>query len=158
MLAAPWGFQAKAGTHAIRLIMGGVFDRHPRLKFVLGHLGEGLPFWLWRLDNIYAKTFGWAGEKLGMVKLDRKPAEYLGRNFAVTTSGMDDPDALSFCIKRMGAENIMFAIDYPYEDSATATMFLAGAPLSGGQRALISHRNAERLFRVAPLPEEGIAT
>ena len=151
MLAALWGFQAEAGTHAMRLITSGVFDRHPKLKVVLGHLGEGLPFWLWRLDNIYARTFGWAGDKLGMAKLQRKPTEYLHDNFAVTTSGMDDPDALAFCIKRLGADKIMFAVDYPYEDSAPATRFLTEAPLSNEERALISHRNAERLFRVASL-------
>ncbi len=151
MLAAIWGFQAEASVHAMRLIMSGVFDRHPKLRIVLGHLGEGLPFWLWRLDNIYTKTFGWAGEKLGMVKLARKPTDYLHDNFAVTTSGMDDPDVLAFVIKRLGADKIMFAIDFPYEDSATATTFLADAPLDDEQRALISHRNAERLFRIAPL-------
>ena len=151
MLAAIWGFQAEASVHAMRLIMSGVFDRHPKLRIVLGHLGEGLPFWLWRLDNIYAKTFGWAGEKLGMVKLERKPTDYLHDNFAVTTSGMEDPDVLAFVIRRLGADKIMFAIDFPYEDSVTATKFLAQAPLDDEQRALISHRNAERLFRIPPL-------
>ena len=148
MLAAVWGFQAEAGTHAVRLIMGGVFDRHPRLKVVLGHCGEALPFWSWRLDNIYQRTFGWAGDKLGMVKLQRKPTEYLRDNFAVSTSGMDDPDVLAFVIGKLGAENVMFAIDYPYEDSSTATKFLAEAPLTDEQRALVSHGNAERLFRI----------
>ena len=152
MLAAIWGFQAEAGTHAVRLIMSGVFDRHPGLKVVLGHCGEALPFWMWRLDNIYARTFGWAGDKLGMVKLQRKPSEYLRTNFAVSTSGMDDPEVLAFCIGKLGAENVLFAIDYPYEDSATATKFLAAAPLTPDQRALISHGNAERLFRIAPPP------
>lgn len=148
MLAALWGFQAEAGTHAVRLITSGVFDRYPRLKIVLGHLGEGLPFWFWRLDNIHAKMMGWAGEQAGMVKLQRRPTEYLRSNFAFTTSGMNDPEALAFCIKQVGAENILFAIDYPYEDSMAATRFLANAPLDERQRALISHLNAERLFRI----------
>lgn len=150
MLAAVWGFQAEAGTHSVRLIMGGVFDRHPKLKVVLGHCGEALPFWAWRLDNIYQRTYGWAGDKLGMVKLQRKPTEYLRDNFAVSTSGMDDPDVLAFVIGKLGVENVMFAIDYPYEDSATATKFLADAPLTEEQRALVSHGNAERLFRIKP--------
>ena len=150
MLGAVWGYQAEAGTSAMRLILSGALDRHPKLKIVLGHCGEALPFWMWRLDNIIQKTYGWAGPQLGMVKLQMKPTEYLHRNFAITTSGMDDPDALTFCIGKFGAENILFAIDYPYEDSATATAFLRNAPLDDQQRALISHLNAERLFRVPP--------
>ena len=117
---------------------------------------------MWRLDNIYQRTYRWAGDKLGMVKLELKLSEYLRRNFAVTTSGMDDPDVLAFCIGKLGAENVMFAIDYPYEDSATATKFLAQAALTDGQRALVSCRNAERLFRVPPdaagSPERDAAT
>ena len=153
MLAAVWGFQAEAGAHAVRLIMSGVFDRHPGLKVMLGHCGEALPFWMWRLDNIYGRTFGWAGKKLGMVKLERKPSEYLRSNFAVSTSGMDDPEVLAFCIGKLGVQNVLFAIDYPYEDSATATQFLADAPLAPEQRAMVSHRNAERLFRISPSPQ-----
>jgi predicted TIM-barrel fold metal-dependent hydrolase len=57
MIAALWRFQAEAGTHAMRLIMSGALDRHPKLKIVLGHLGEGLPFWMWRLDNIYKRAY-----------------------------------------------------------------------------------------------------
>ncbi len=148
MVAALWGFQAEAGLHAIRLIMSGVFDRHPKLRVVLGHLGEALPFWLWRLDNIYAKTFEWAGNALAMVKLELKPSEYVLRNFAVTTSGMSDPDVLRYCVGKLGAERVMFAIDYPYEDSATAAAALTAADLDDEQRELIAHRNAERLFRV----------
>jgi 5-carboxyvanillate decarboxylase len=88
LLAAMWGFQAEAGTHAMRMILSGVFDRHPKLSIVLGHLGEGLPFWMWRLDNMYKRTFGWSGEKLGMVKLQLKPSEYLRRNFAAWMTRM----------------------------------------------------------------------
>jgi 5-carboxyvanillate decarboxylase len=148
MIAALWGFQAEGGTHAVRLIMSGALDRHPNLKIVLGHLGEGLPFWMWRLDNIYKRTYGLAAEALGMVKLELRPSEYLQRNFAVTTSGMADSDVLDYCVGKLGAENILFAIDYPYEDSKTAVEFLATTPLDDRQRALVSHENAQRLFRV----------
>jgi 5-carboxyvanillate decarboxylase len=98
MVAAVWGFQAEAGTHAIRLIMSGVLDRHPNLKIVLGHLGEALPFWLWRLDNIHQRTYQLAGDALGMVKLKLKPTEYIRRNFAISTSGMFDSRVLRYCI------------------------------------------------------------
>lgn len=143
-----WGYQAEAGTHAVRLIMSGVFDRHPELKVVLGHLGEGLPFCMRRLDNRYAWTYRAAGENLGMARLELTPSEYLRQNFTVTTSGMDDPDVLAFCLHRLGEDSIMFAIDFPYEESAPATGFLHDADLSEAQRAKISHGNAERLFRI----------
>jgi 5-carboxyvanillate decarboxylase len=149
MFGAVWGFQADAGTHAVRLILSGTLDRHPKLKLVLGHLGEGLPFWIHRLDNRYAFTYEAGGEAIGMVKLELAPSEYLLRNFTVTTSGMDDHAALAFCLERLGEDNIMFAIDYPYEDSASATKFLRTADLSESQRAKISHANAERLFKIA---------
>jgi 5-carboxyvanillate decarboxylase len=148
MLASLWGFAAEAGTHALRLIMSGAFDRFPRLRIVLGHLGEALPYWVYRLDNMAKKTWAVGGKKLGMRKLELTPSQYLRRNFGVTTSGMDDPDALMFCITKLGQENVMFAIDYPYEDSEHSMAFLNKAPLTDQQRALFSHKNAERFFRI----------
>jgi 5-carboxyvanillate decarboxylase len=137
-------YQAEAGLHAIRLIMSGVLDRHPKLQFVLGHLGEALPFWMWRLDNIRERTFQWQGKRLNMPKLELKPTEYLRRNFAVSTSGMNDQEVLRFTLSKLGDKNVMFAIDYPYEDSNQATRFLSEAALTNDQRALGSHSNAER--------------
>lgn len=150
MIAAVWGYQADAGTHAVRLILSGVLDRHPRLRFVLGHLGEGLPLWMRRLDNRYAFAYKAAAADLGMVNLELTPSEYLLRNFAVTTSGMDDAEALAFVLGRVGEDNVLFAVDYPYEDSNAATRFLRDAELTDSQRAKISHGNAERLFRGIP--------
>ncbi|GAA3634676.1 hypothetical protein GCM10022420_004420 [Streptomyces iranensis] len=134
----------------MRLILSGAFDRHPNLRMVLGHLGEGIPYWLWRIDNLYAKTYAWARDVLNMVKLELKPSEYFQRNIWITTSGMFDHDALDYCLTKVGAERVLFAVDYPYEDSGVATEFLAKANLDDEQRAAISHRNAERLFRVPP--------
>jgi 5-carboxyvanillate decarboxylase len=155
MVAALWGFQAEAGTHAIRLILSGTLDRHPNLKIVLGHLGEALPFWLWRLDNIYERTYRWAGDQLGMVKLELKPSEYIMRNFTLTTSGMFDQDVFDYTLRKVGAEQLMFAVDYPYEDSQVATEFLGALDLTNEQRALVSHANAERLFRIATADQHG---
>ncbi|WP_037078533.1 amidohydrolase family protein [Pseudonocardia spinosispora] len=145
---AIWGFQAEASTHAMRLILGGVFDRHPDLRLVLGHLGEGIPYWLWRIDNLYAKSYAWARDVLGMVQLDRAPSEYFASNIWITTSGMFDRDTLAYCLAKVGAERILFAVDYPYEDGVAAAEFLAGAELDAGQRAAISHRNAEHVFNL----------
>ena len=148
MMAALWGFAAEAGTHAMRLILSGVFDRYPKLKIVMGHFGEALPFWMWRLDNMYKKTWDFAGPDLGMVKLELNPTDYLKRNITLTTSGMFDPDVLTFCVQKLGAQNIMFAVDYPYESSVIAVNFLQAAELTDHDRELISHGNAERLFRI----------
>jgi len=149
MVAAVWGYQADAGTHAVRLILSGTLDRHPKLTFVLGHLGEGLPFWTQRLDNRYAFAYRAGADTLGMGKLELTPSEYMRRNFMLTTSGMDDKGALAFCLERLGEDNVMFAIDYPYEDSSAATEFLRTADLTDSQRAKISHANAERVFGIA---------
>jgi predicted TIM-barrel fold metal-dependent hydrolase len=148
MLAALWGFAAEAGTHALRLIMSGAFDRFPRLRIVLGHLGEALPYWVYRVDNMAKKTWAIGGQRLGMRKLDLTPSEYLKRNFGITSSGMEDSDVLMFCFSKLGEENVMFAIDYPYEDTAHAMEFLKTAPLTRHQLARFSHKNAERFFRI----------
>jgi 5-carboxyvanillate decarboxylase len=143
---AVWGFQAEAGIHAVRLILSGVFDRHPSLTFVLGHLGEALPFWLARLDNRYEWTLRAASEQLGMVDLELTPSEYFQRNFVCTTSGMEDPDILALCLRQLGEDNILYAVDFPYEASTEAANALRGATLTDTQRARISHANAERVF------------
>lgn len=148
LFGAIWGYQAEAGLHAIRLILGGVFDKHPELQLILGHLGEGLPYWLKRLDNRYAFTYASGGDRFGMVKLALTPSEYVQRNVSVTTSGMDDPEVLAFCVDRIGEDRIMFATDYPYEESAPAVAFLKSAPVTDDQRAKISHGNAERLLNI----------
>ncbi|PSJ40637.1 amidohydrolase family protein [Allosphingosinicella deserti] len=140
-----WGFGIEAGTHAVRMILGGVFDRYPRLRIVLGHMGEALPFWMWRLDHMAARR-----AKDGRMKpLALAPSQYFRRNFAVTTSGFESPDVLDLVIGAAGIDNVMWAIDYPYESSRDAVAFLEKASLSSDQRATIFHRNAERLFRIA---------
>ncbi len=139
-----WGFGVEAGTHAVRMILSGVFDRYPRLRIVLGHMGEALPFWMWRLDHMAARR-----AKDGRMKpLSLAPSEYFKRNFAVTTSGFEAPDVLELVIKAAGIENVMWAIDYPYESSRDAVAFIEGASLTDGQRSSIFHRNAERLFHL----------
>lgn len=138
-----WGYGVEAGTHAVRLMLSGVLDRFPRLRIVLGHMGEALPFWMWRLDFMGAPGARAAG------RLNRlKPSEYFKRNFAITTSGMEDPLALRFCIDKLGIDSIMWAIDYPYQPTAPAVKFLESAPLSDQERLQIAHGNAERIFRI----------
>lgn len=152
MMGALWGFGADTSLHVVRMIMGGVFDAFPTLKIVLGHLGEAVPFWLDRLDNRYQNIVRRGGlEPLGMKQLQRLPSEYFRTNFWITTSGMMSNAPLEFCLGLFGAERVMFAIDYPFEQTAEAVPFIHAVPLDAEARRLITHANAEALFRIAPL-------
>ncbi|HEX6519085.1 MAG TPA: amidohydrolase family protein [Streptosporangiaceae bacterium] len=139
-----WGFQAEVGLHALRLICGGIFDRFPRLRIVLGHLGEGLPYWLYRLDYMHPVRASYHTRP----GLSLKPSEYIKQNFAITTSGMNWAPVLRFCIEAVGADNIMFAIGYPYQTTEAAVSFLDQAEISDEDRRKIYHRNAERIFGI----------
>ena len=143
---AVWGYGVETGTHILRLIFGGVLDRFPRLRIVIGHMGEALPFWLWRFDFMGAPRAR-AGRRNEL-----KPSEYFQRNIAITTSGIEDPLALRFCIEKIGVDNIMWAIDYPYQPTSPAVAFIENAPLSVTERSKIAHSNAERIFKIAPVP------
>ncbi|WP_031465025.1 amidohydrolase family protein [Sciscionella sediminilitoris] len=143
---AIWGYQAEAGLHAMRLILSGTLDRYPELTIVLGHLGEGIPFWLRRIDNRHAFARRVAGAATPMPRLELTPSEYFRRNFVLTTSGIEDPDVLGLGLRAVGADNILFAIDTPYEDPERAIAFLREAPLTADQREDIAHRTAERVF------------
>lgn len=153
MMGALWGFGADTSLHAVRMIMGGVFDAFPKLKIVLGHLGEAIPFWLGRLDNRYQNIVRRGGlEPLGMKRLERLPSEYFRSNFWITTSGMMTNEPLEFCLKQFGADRMMFAVDYPYEQTAEAVPFIRNAPLGDEDMRKITHATAETLFGIAPLP------
>jgi len=141
---AGWGFAAETGLHAMRLIMSGTFDRFPKLKIVLGHMGEGIPFWLQRIDNRYLLEV-----KIGAIeKLPRLPSEYFLDNFLITTAGVASMPALRLCMDVLGVERILFAADYPYEDDAEAVRFMDGAAVSEDERNQIYERNARQVFKL----------
>ena len=117
---AAWGFAAETSLHAMRLIMSGLFDRYPRLRIALGHMGEGMPFWLSRIDNRYKGQVLMGVNK----RLARLPSEYFRDNFVITTSGMMDDAALRLAISVLGVERIQFAGDFPYEDVRAGVDFL----------------------------------
>lgn len=146
MDSATWGYGVETGTHAVRMMAGGVFDAFPRLKICLGHMGEALPFWIWRLNfmNSRAQTAGRAR------KTQRSMAEYLQDNFVFTTSGVEDDLALRYTIDKMGIDNVLWAIDYPYQPMAPAVDFIRNFPCTDAERHALCHGNAERLFHVAP--------
>ncbi|HUH87607.1 MAG TPA: amidohydrolase family protein [Pusillimonas sp.] len=141
MTGATWGWGVETASHALRILFGGVFDRFPGVKLILGHMGEGLPFQRWRFDSRFAVY------PCG-VELKRKPSEYIGTNIVITTSGVCSPAALMGAIGEMGAEAVMFSVDYPYESSAIAADFIEQAPMDDATRALVCHGNAERLFKL----------
>lgn len=141
LTGATWGWGVETGTHALRLLFGGVFDRFPDLKLIIGHMGEGLPFLRWRFDSRFAVY------PQG-VTLKRKPSEYFGSNIIITTSGVCSHPALMGAIGEMGPEGVLFSVDYPYEDTATAATFIETAPMDEKTRALVCHGNAERLFKL----------
>jgi predicted TIM-barrel fold metal-dependent hydrolase len=141
--AGIWGYAAEAGLHGLRLIASGVLDRFPKLQIVLGHMGEGLPFWVYRMDYMSRLL-----QQLGDQKLELVPSEYLKRNFTVTTSGMNHHPALELCRTVLGADHVMWAIDYPYQQTDEAVEFMDSAPLPDAERELIYHGNAERVFHI----------
>ena len=141
LTGAVWGWGVETGTHALRLLFGGVFDRFPHLKLILGHMGEGLPMLRWRFDSRFAVySHG--------IRLQHRPSEYFGRNIVITTSGVCSPAALQCAIGEMGAEAVMFSVDYPYESTAIAADFIEQAPLTDDVRTLVCHGNAERLLKL----------
>lgn len=145
---ALWGFAAETGLHAVRMVMGGVFDRFPNLQIVLGHMGESLPFFLFRLDNVQDFLSGHAQKPPGIASLERRPSQYIRDNIHITTSGMFWDPLLNFCLDVMGSDRIIFAVDYPYEDSRRARDWLAAAPIPDAQKEDIFSRNARKLFRL----------
>lgn len=145
---AIWGFQAETGLHAMRLIVAGVFDRYPNLKIVLGHMGEAVPYWLYRIDYMY-NVF--TSRRTNVQKIHRKPSEYVKDNFLITTSGVNFHPTLKYCHEVLGPENIMFAIDYPYQESMEAAQFMQTAPLPPEHMEKMTHGNAERIFHITPL-------
>jgi 2,3-dihydroxybenzoate decarboxylase len=144
---ATWEWTLETGTHALRLVFGGTFDRFPRAKLALGHMGETLPFQLWRFDS-RAKLYG--------VKLARQPSDYIRDNVVVTTSGMCSAEPLNCTIAALGHERVMFAADYPFESAEEAGHFIDGVALDEGVRNDICFNNAARLLRLQ-VPSAGRA-
>ena len=140
LTGASWAWGAQVGGHALRLIHGGVFDRFPTAKVILGHMGEFLPFQLWRFDSRY--------RTLKKQELEHLPSEYFGRNVFITTSGVFSPSTFAGAVMAIGEDSVLFAIDYPYESTEEAVSFLNSAPLSRGAREKIAGLNAERLLRI----------
>jgi 2,3-dihydroxybenzoate decarboxylase len=136
---ATWEWTFETGSHALRLVFGGLFDRYPRARVALGHMGETLPFLLWRFDS-RAKLYG--------VKLAKPPSDYIRQNILVTTSGMCSAEPLNCTIAALGHKHVMFAADYPFEAAEEAGHFIDSVPLPDDVRADICSNNAEKLLKL----------
>jgi 5-carboxyvanillate decarboxylase len=142
--AGIWGYAAETGLHGLRLITSGIFDRFPKLKIVLGHMGEGLPYFAYRIDYMSRIL-----RQIGSHKpYELDPSEYLKRNFLITTSGMNHHPPLELCLEELGADNIMWAIDYPYQQTPECVEFMDSAPIAPEDREKIYAGNAERVFGI----------
>jgi len=138
---ATWEWTFETGSHALRIIFGGVFDRFPRARLALGHLGETLPFLLWRFDS---RT----GPDFYAVKLAKRPSEYVKENVVVATSGMCAAEPLNCTINALGHDRVMFAADYPFEMVEEAGHFIDNVPLETSVRNAICFNTAATLLRL----------
>ena len=139
LATAAWGWHIETAIHVLRLILGGAFDRYPRLQLIIGHLGETLPFMLPRLDLALPPP---------VTKLDRPIGAYLRENLHYTFSGFNYLPAFLDLLLQVGVDRIMFSADYPYSSMAQAHTFLDQLPVSPADKEQIAHGNAEGLLRL----------
>jgi uncharacterized protein len=135
-----WGWHADTAIHALRLVLSGALDRHPRLKIVIGHMGEGLPFMLDRIDETTAAE--------AKARLTRSVRQSILDQVWITTSGFFTMAPFMAALMSFGADRILFSVDYPFASNARARGFLDALPISPADRAKIAHGNADRLLRL----------
>jgi gamma-resorcylate decarboxylase len=140
LLGPTWAFGAETAMHALRLMVGGVFDRFPKLTIVLGHLGELLPFAIRRLEQRMAR--------LPNVSLLRRPSEYLRDNFWLTTSGNYHTASLVGILLELGSDRVVFAADYPFEYLRDGADWMDAVPISDRDRERIGRENVKRLLKL----------
>lgn len=144
---AIYGFAIETSLHMLRMIVGGVFDRFPNLQIVVGHLGEGLPFWLYRLDYMHAAIV--RANRYEQVKpLQRTISQYLKENFYITTSGMPWEPAIMFTRSVIGADRVMYAMDYPYEFVPEEVELSDALPFDGDEMHEFYEGIARRVFAI----------
>jgi predicted TIM-barrel fold metal-dependent hydrolase len=141
LLGPVWAFAAETAVHALRLMCSGLFDRHPRLTVILGHLGEGLPYNAWRIDHRLRKMPHGLPAR-------RTITDYLRSNVFLTTSGNFRTPTLVNAMAEVGADRVLFSVDYPFEETADATQWFDSAPISEDDRFRIGCGNAARLFKL----------
>lgn len=138
--SAPWGFAVETSTHALRLCGSGLFDDFPNLRIITGHLGEGIPFGLWRIDaRMRFSPRGYRGK--------RPLGDYFREHFHITTSGNFNDAAFRCTLEMMGADRLYFSADYPFERMEDAANWFDSTPvIDDEQRQTIGRENAIKLF------------
>jgi gamma-resorcylate decarboxylase len=143
LLGPVWAFGQETAVHALRLMGSGLFDEHPRLQIVLGHMGENLPFGMWRVDN----ANGWI-ENRHDYPAKKRIGDYFRANFHITTSGNFHTPALIDAMLVLGADRIMFSTDWPFENIDHAARWFDACPIGENDRLKIGRTNAMRLFKL----------
>lgn len=138
LLGPTWAFAMETGTHALRLITSGLFDRHPRATVILGHLGEFLPFAIHRLEQRMSR--------IPEIQLNRSPIEVLAENFYVTTSGNYHTPSFRACLEQLGSERLIFACDYPFEVMQDGTSWFDALSIDGASKWKVAASNAAALL------------
>ncbi len=138
---AGWGWHLETGIHALRMILAGVFDRYPSLQLILGHWGEMIPFYLERTDWFISPA---------AKHLQRRVTDYFLQQMYVTPSGMFTLPPFLLTLQIMGADRIMYSVDYPYIAGDNARTFLETAPISPADKEKIAHGNAEKVLKLSP--------
>jgi gamma-resorcylate decarboxylase len=138
LIGSPWGFAEETAIHALRLMGCGLFDDHPKLQIVIGHLGERIPYDLWRLDHRLTKVPGRPAK--------RTMSDYFRKNFHITTSGNFSTASLIQAILTVGSDRLLFAVDYPFEDHAQGCAWFDAAEIAESDRIKIGRDNAKLLF------------
>ena len=141
LVGPAWAFAQETAVHALRLMGSGLFDAYPRLRIILGHMGEGLPYNIWRVDHCN----GWVEPRHGY-PAKKAISEYFNENFYISTSGNFSTQALLQAILQLGADRIMFAIDWPFENIDHGADWFDGAPISEADRVKIGRTNAVSVF------------
>lgn len=137
-----WSWTVETATHALRLVFSGTFDRFPNARLILGHLGETLPYLMWRLDS------RWEISNRGAMRLEHAPSHYLRNNVWVTTSGMCSDAPLRCALDMLGSDRVLFSADYPFESAREAGEWIEAAPLSDAERRAVCHDNAASLLKL----------
>jgi uncharacterized protein len=139
-----WGWHAETGMHCLRLILSGLFDRFPRLKIIVGHMGDHLPYNIARTHWVFSELARF-GDTL---PFKRKVIEYFRENFSITTSGYFATAPLLCALQVIGVDRVLFSVDYPYASNALGRGFLDTLPVSPEDFEKITHANAERLLKL----------
>ncbi|MCZ8292105.1 MAG: amidohydrolase family protein [Hylemonella sp.] len=144
---AIYGFGVETGLHAMRIITAGVFDRFPKLRMILGHMGEALPFWAYRLDYMHQATVK-SKRYPSIQPIRKRPSEYLREHFYITNSGVAWEQAIKFTQDFMGTDRVMYAMDYPYQYAPDEVNLLDAMDMSLEHKRQFFQTNAETVFKL----------